>query len=92
MEPDEEAQEVLRGEQVPQVLEAFKSKIRESEALTAEAAKAMLKQLTKELKLGAKFVFMPVRAALTGRVHGPDLDKIIALLGADNVLKRLEKK
>lgn len=92
LEPDEEAQEVLRGEQVPQVLEAFKSKIRESEALTAEAAKAMLKQLTKELKLGAKFVFMPVRAALTGRVHGPDLDKIIALLGADNVLKRLEKK
>lgn len=92
LEPDEEAQEVLRGEQVPQVLEAFRSKIRESQALTAEAAKALLKQLTKELKLGAKFVFMPVRAALTGRVHGPDLDKIIALLGADNVLKRLGEK
>lgn len=90
LEPDEEAREVLRGEQVPQVLEAFKSKMAESKPVTAEDAKAMLKQLTKELKLGAKFVFMPVRAALTGRVHGPDLDKIIALLGPDDVLHRLE--
>lgn len=90
LEPDEEAREVLRGEQVPQVLEAFKSKMAESKLVTAEDAKAMLKQLTKELKIGAKFVFMPVRAALTGRVHGPDLDKIIALLGPDDVLHRLE--
>ncbi|GAB6172307.1 glutamate--tRNA ligase [Paradesulfitobacterium aromaticivorans] len=90
LEPDEEAREVLRGEQVPQVLEAFKSKMAESKPVTAEDAKAMLKQLTKELKLGAKFIFMPVRAALTGRVHGPDLDKIIALLGPDDVLHRLE--
>jgi len=41
--------------------------------------------------LKGKAVFMPLRAALTGRVRGPELDRIFALLGRDSLLKRLAK-
>jgi nondiscriminating glutamyl-tRNA synthetase len=33
---------------------------------------------------------MPIHAALTGKVHGPELDKIFSILGKNAALKRLE--
>jgi len=33
---------------------------------------------------------MPVRIVLTGQLHGPDLVKIIQILGKQNILKRIE--
>jgi nondiscriminating glutamyl-tRNA synthetase len=46
---------------------------------------------TKE-KTGAKGkeLFMPIRAALTGKIHGPELDKVFAVLGKIAALKRLK--
>ncbi|TLM98152.1 glutamate--tRNA ligase, partial [bacterium] len=69
---NEEAREVLRGEQIPTVMDAFRDKVREMPAIDADAVKTMLKTLTKELKLGGKLVYMPVRVALTGQTHGPE--------------------
>lgn len=34
---------------------------------------------------------MPTRAALTGMVHGPEFDKVLLLLGKEEIIKRLEK-
>lgn len=33
---------------------------------------------------------MPVRVVLTGVVHGPELDKVFAILGRAVALRRLE--
>lgn len=90
LEPVGEALEVLRGEQVPGVLRLFWEKIQEVELLSGATVKVLLKQMTKELKLGGKLVYMPVRVALTGQMHGPELYDVIPLLGRKNVLKRLE--
>ena len=90
MKPEGEALEVLRGEQVPAVLALFREKIRADELLSGASVKVLLKQMTKELKLGGKFVYMPVRVALTGQMHGPELYDVIPLLGRENVLQRLE--
>jgi len=90
LEPEGEALEVLRGEQVPIVLALFRDKVQEVELLSSAAVKVLLKQMTKELKLGGKLVYMPVRVALTGQMHGPELYDVIPLLGRENVLKRLE--
>lgn len=37
-----------------------------------------------------KELFMPIRMALTGRADGPELKKLLPLLGADNTRKRLQ--
>jgi len=88
-EPEGETLEVLKGEQVPSVLTLFKEKVQGAELLSGESVKVLLKQMTKELKLGGKFVYMPVRVALTGQMHGPELYDIIPLLGLENVLGRI---
>lgn len=90
LDPEGEALEVLQGEQVPGVLATFMEKVRDVELLSVATVKVLLKQMTKELKLGGKLVYMPVRVALTGQMHGPELYDVIPLLGRENVLKRLE--
>ncbi|MCB8815645.1 glutamate--tRNA ligase [Desulfosporosinus shakirovi] len=89
LKPEGEALEVLKGEQVPSVLTLFREKVQGTELLSGETVKVLLKQMTKELKLGGKFVYMPVRVALTGQMHGPELYDIIPLLGLKNVLGRI---
>ncbi|MGI5901602.1 MAG: glutamate--tRNA ligase [Desulfitobacteriia bacterium] len=87
--PDEEAKKVLEGKTVGEVLNLFQTKVLECPALDAPTAKKILKEITKELKLKGRDVFMPIRVALTGEKQGPDLDKIIALLGKQNISTRL---
>ena len=89
-EMDEEARQILLDEQVPKVLNLFRQKISQVVQLSSDSVKLILKQITKELKVGGKLVFMPVRVALTGLMHGPELYSILPLLGKENVLKRLE--
>ncbi|MCP1156302.1 MULTISPECIES: glutamate--tRNA ligase [Bacillus] len=86
---DGEAKEVLSEEQVPEVLSAFLTEIDSLEDFTAEEIKAALKAVQKGTGHKGKKLFMPVRAAITGQTHGPDLPKAIALLGKDKVKNRL---
>lgn len=86
---NQEAKEVLLGEQVPAVLAALEAKLAELPELNAEAVKGLLKALTKELKLGGKLVYMPIRVALTGQMHGPELYHVIPILGKDVIAKRI---
>jgi len=72
------------------VIRTFQEKLLALEEITPETVKALLKSLTKELKLGGKLVYMPIRVALTGQMHGPDLYLIIAILGKELVVRRLK--
>ena len=36
-----------------------------------------------------KALFMPLRLALTGQPHGPEMKKLLPLIGPDRALKRL---
>lgn len=87
----EEAREVMAGEQVPAVLAALKEKVASGGVLTGSGAKAALKEVGKALGVKGQQIFMPVRVALTGSIHGPDLDQIMAILGKDKVIKRLSQ-
>ncbi|MHB1128149.1 MAG: glutamate--tRNA ligase [Bacillota bacterium] len=87
---DAAAREILREEQVPAVIELFKKKIMDRGELSQEEARAILKETGKELKLGGKKVFLPLRVALTGQQHGPELHDLLPLLGVDRIIKRLD--
>ncbi len=88
---NEDAAAVLADDTVAQVLEAFRLKMEQLEVLQADAVQAELKALTKELKLGGKKVYMPIRVALTGQMHGPELHHTIPLLGKEKIRARLAK-
>lgn len=86
---DDAAKQVLFDGDVPKVMEAFCSKLQELETLDSVMVQGLLKSIVKESKLGGKKVYMPLRVALTGMMHGPDLDQIIPLFGKEKVLSRI---
>ncbi|AJY75249.1 glutamate--tRNA ligase [Paenibacillus beijingensis] len=91
VEDEAEAKEVLAEEQVPQVLDSLLKAIGSLEpgAFGPDEIKALIKAVQKETGFKGKQLFMPIRAALTGQTHGPDLNRTIALLGRDKVTARL---
>lgn len=50
--------------------------------------KNILNELKTKLNISGKRLFMPVRMALTGEEHGPELAQIAALLGSDKMQQR----
>ena len=86
----EEAKAVLVEEQVPDVLSVFEEKIAETQELNPENVKMLLKGLTKELGLGGKKVYMPIRVALSGQQHGPEMHYMIPILGHEGIKKRIK--
>ncbi len=87
---NDEAKLVLEEEQVPGVLQLFLDKISTEENLESAQVKKLLKETSKELGLGGRKVFMPIRVALTGQTHGPELHDIIPILGKDEIARRFQ--
>lgn len=87
---DEEAMNVLEGEQVPEVLETFKKNLKELDEFTPENIKKQIKAVQKETGHKGKKLFMPIRVATTGQTHGPELPNAIHLLGLETVTVRLD--
>jgi nondiscriminating glutamyl-tRNA synthetase len=86
---EEEAKEVLTEEQVPDVIKAFGEELDALEDFSAEEIKKAIKTVQKSTGHKGKKLFMPIRAAVTGQTHGPDLPKTIALLGRNKIKQRL---
>ncbi|WP_027092025.1 glutamate--tRNA ligase [Cohnella thermotolerans] len=89
---EDEGRAVLAEENVPAVLNAFARQIEalQGDSFTVDAIKAAIKAVQAETGAKGKGLFMPIRVALTGQTHGPDLNGTIWLLGRDKVLARLE--
>lgn len=86
-----EAAEVMAAESVPGLVALFAEKIAAMETIEPAAVKAAIKACGKELGLKGAGLFMPLRIALTGSQHGPDIDKLAALMGKEIILGRLAK-
>jgi nondiscriminating glutamyl-tRNA synthetase len=85
----EEAKAVLEGEQVPEVLAAFVNELEHAEDFSSDHVKASIKAVQKATGQKGKNLFMPIRVAITGQTHGPDLPKSISVLGKNTVISRL---
>ncbi|AIO18072.1 Glutamate--tRNA ligase [Candidatus Izimaplasma bacterium HR1] len=86
---DEEATEFLNQEGVNDTLIAFKELLIELENFTAQDIKPLIKQTGKISGSKGKMLYMPLRIATTASMHGPDLPQVLALLGKDTVIERL---
>ena len=88
---EEEAIEFMKDEAIPNTLAVFKSKVAElaEEDFKQDQIFACIKATQKEAKARGKMLYMPLRIATTGIMHGPDLAASMELLGKEKVLKRL---
>ncbi len=86
-----EAREVLAGETVVEVLTAFDKVIDEIEPFEAAEIQKGIKSVQKETGIKGKNLFMPIRVAVSGEVHGPSLNDTIELLGREKTKRHLEE-
>lgn len=92
LELETEAAQVLAEAQVSEVLSAFLAKVEAAEDFSASHMAVLIKEVQKETGHKGKALFMPIRVALTGQMHGRDLNATIALLGRDRVIERLKSQ
>ena len=88
---NEEALEVLTGDQVPEVMAAFKAQLEALETFEPAEIKASIKAVQKETGHKGKNLFMPIRVVTTGQTHGPELADAISLIGKEKVIARVSK-
>mgnify|MGYP000867893510 CR=1 FL=1 len=88
-EYDAGAMEILQADGTEPVLEAFINGLPDYKE--AAEIQQFIKSITKSLKLKPKNVFMPLRCALSGKSHGPDLPYLIFIWGREESLSRVRQ-
>ncbi len=87
-------QEICRkivSEQWQKVAQNFISLIDQTKEIDLESTKKIFSQMKKITKTSGKDLFMPIRLLVTGVEHGPELLKIIPILGREEIQERISK-
>jgi glutamyl-tRNA synthetase len=92
VELDQETLELMATGNAQRVLAGMVKRLREfSGDFTPDAFKEMILATGAEAGLKGKDLYFPIRGAMTGSVHGPDLTRVAAVKGKDVVLRALEE-
>ena len=81
--------EAVAAEDAQRVLARFAELGEELPDWEREAIKAMVKQVQKDTGVKGKGLFLPLRLALSGEEHGPDLGVVAELLGRETCIARI---
>lgn len=88
---EDEAKALLQTESARRVVEGMIKRLRaHAGAVTPDSFKAMILETGAETGLKGKDLYFPIRGAMTGSVHGPDLTRVAAVKGKEAVLALLE--
>jgi nondiscriminating glutamyl-tRNA synthetase len=88
---NDEAAAIVREDYAPVVLAGFVRQVEQAAEWAPEHMKGLLKAVQAETGYKGKQLFMTTRVALTGQMHGPDLELTIYLLGKQKVVERASK-
>ena len=81
--------EILNNESSKTVLKLFNTKLEKTHILDSMSFKTIVSKIQEEIKVGGKDLWMPLRIAITGKMHGPDVASIVEILGKEACLQRL---
>lgn len=87
---DEAAQALCAPEAIPAVT-ALAEAVKNGARLDHDSYETLMKQVAEISGVNGKSLFKPIRAALTGRVSGPNLKDILSIIGPDEALRRLNE-
>lgn len=74
---------------IKNTLQVFKEKIKNVDNWNIEAIKEVINNVGSVANVTGKLLYMPIRVAISGLMHGPDLVMTLYLLGKDTILERL---
>ncbi len=79
----------LKGEW-KEILQDFVAKLQAKDAHLPVDFHEIIEELVKERQIGFGKIGQPLRVALLGRMSGPDLADVMAIIGKDETIKRVE--
>lgn len=82
---------ILKNNKVKDVLSEFKYAITHLSEFNDVNVKDTIKKVGEKVEASGKELFMPIRIALTGQEHGPELASIITLYGQTKVNEIVDK-
>lgn len=84
VEPENnEAYDLLKHSDSHAVFQAFLSETEQLSVWNSETFILVMKQVQKKSNVKGKALWMPMRVALTGQMHGPELGPVAEILGLD---------
>jgi len=88
--PDPDAAAALDSDSARSLCGALAERLLALAEWNAETVKSAIQSAGQEVGRKGRELFQPVRAALTGRTHGPELPRIVELLGREHAVARLQ--
>jgi nondiscriminating glutamyl-tRNA synthetase len=85
------AKTLLGDEEARRIVKHFYESLNSAECPEEDYYAWAVKKVQSSTALKGRALFLPIRCALTGRLQGPELDKLAAVLGRQAIMKRLEK-
>ena len=86
-----DAKHILDTANARKVVQSFGEYLADATGSPQEIYIAAIKHAKEKSGVKGRDLFMPVRAALTGKITGPELDKVFVILGKDSACKRLKR-
>ncbi len=87
MQPkDGEAIAIASRDSSQKIYWAFLRYLYEYDTLDSSVFRTVMQKVQKESGIMGKDLWMPIRVALTGRIHGPELARVAEILGKDRVI------
>jgi nondiscriminating glutamyl-tRNA synthetase len=84
----DEAKAVLVSPKSKEVLSCFIEEMENAPDMNTETFTTVMNSIKSKAAVKGKDLYMPVRVALTGRSHGPELVLVVPLIGKDRCLAR----
>jgi len=73
------------------LFEALKERLSSLQQFDAQSIKGALKEAGAQAGVKGKELFMPLRVAVTGLEHGPDIGAVLRIRGKEDVIASLKK-
>jgi glutamyl-tRNA synthetase len=89
---DEETKEFMASTDHSPVLRSFLDVVQSLNDFQPETIKQAITDAGALCGVKGKLLFMPIRIQTTGVMHGPDLPRSLAILGKDEVIRRLSNE
>ena len=91
MEYDEKGVKKRWKSDTGELLRLYTDSVNEADAFDAPTLEILLKETAETHAVGLGKIMAPLRIALSGRTHGPDLYQTMEILGKETTIRRIQK-
>ena len=82
---------ILESDESKKIYNSFITSSESYDNIGVDELRAIMKVVQEATGSSGKNLWMPVRIAITGRSHGPELPRLIEYFGKDEVISRMKK-